>query len=82
MSNEMQWQSGKPTTEGPVFVVEFVKHGDIVFRNVGVAIFSHVGKRNPFFWRKNYKTHKRVNLNERVKYWMPIPTLPKNPEES
>ena len=78
MSNQIEWQTGKPTLEGPYAVVELIKHGDIVLRNVGFAIYSHVGKRNPFFWRKDYKTHKRVNLNNKVCYWIPLPTLPKD----
>lgn len=77
MNEHIEWQTGKPTIEGPYVVIEFVEHKGMIFRNTGIAIFSHVGKRNPYFWRKNYKTHKRVNLNDRVKYWIPLPALPK-----
>ena len=75
--NKLEWQTGTPPVEGPCVVVEYVKHGNIIFRNTGVAIYSHVGKKAPYFWRKNYKTHKRINLTDRVKYWICIPPLPK-----
>lgn len=80
MSN-LEWKTGKPEKEGPCVVIEYIKHGNIVLRNVGFAVYSHVGKRNPFFWRKNYKNHKRTNINDKVSYYISLPTLPPLPKE-
>lgn len=81
MNENLEWKTGKPTEEGPYVIVEFVEHNGIIFRNVSIAFFSHVGKRKPFFWRKEYKTHKRINMNQRVKFWCPLPTFPPIPKE-
>lgn len=74
--NKLDWQTGIPSVEGLYAVVEHVKHGNIILRNTGVAIYSHVGKKPPFFWRKNYKTHKRMDLTDRVVCWIHLPQAP------